>query len=63
MSERDQESAGDYGYDLVHEDVGQRGAGGDTGVPPAGAPRPSGPPAGAEGEAGNDLSYDEAHGF
>ena len=63
MSERDQESTGDYGYDLVHEDIGHRGSAGDTAAPPAGAPRPSGPPAGAEPGLANDLGYDEAHGF
>ncbi|WP_222263165.1 hypothetical protein [Modestobacter marinus] len=63
MSERDQESAGDYGYDLVHEEVAQRGAGGQPSARHADAPHPSGPPAGAEPGSANDLSYDEAHGF
>jgi hypothetical protein len=54
-----QQSAGDYGYDLVHEDVGR---------PPD---RPGSPrdrqettrPA-AEPDAGSgDLGYDEAHDF
>ena len=63
MSERDQESTGDYGYDLVHEDIGHRASAGDASAPRAGAPRPSGSPTGSTGETAGDLSYDEAHGF
>jgi hypothetical protein len=63
MSERDQDSAGDYGYDLVHEEVARHRTGGDPAAHHAAAPRPSGPPAGAEPGTANDLGYDEAHGF
>ncbi|WP_369133908.1 hypothetical protein [Modestobacter sp. I12A-02662] len=63
MSERDQDSAGDYGYDLVHEEVGQGRTAGDPAAHHADPPRPSGPPAGVEPGSANDLGYDEAHGF
>ena len=54
-----QQSAGDYGYDLVHEDVGR---------PPArpGTPRDrkdSARPARATDAGSGDLGYDEAHDF
>jgi|tagenome__1003787_1003787.scaffolds.fasta_scaffold20950755_2 hypothetical protein len=63
MSERDQENAGDYGYDLVHEEVGQPRKRGDAPAPHADAHRTSGRPAPVEAERANDLGYDEAHGF
>jgi hypothetical protein len=58
--ERDQDGAGDYGYDLVHEEVG-RAAGG----PPA---APSDQEGGAstvrrDADDSGDLGYDEAHDF
>ncbi len=48
--------SGDYGYDLVHQEVG------------AGDGRPaqehgSAPPAASADDSGGDLGYDEAHDF
>ena len=63
MTSEPREPSGDYGYDLVHEDVGQRTAAAEPSAPQAGAPWPSGPPSGAEGARADDLGYDEAHGF
>ncbi|SFL14196.1 hypothetical protein [Geodermatophilus ruber] len=58
----DQQSPGDYGYDLVHEETGRTPAPPDPPDPPdrqAGSPRhPAAEPAGEE-----DLGYDEAHDF
>jgi len=56
---RDQQPGGDYGYDLVHEDVGAAtkrpdGADGAGGGPPT--------TTGAEDRPG-DYGYDEAHDF
>jgi len=54
-----QQSTGDYGYDLVHEDVGRPAA--RPGTPPD---RPAGArPASAEDAGSGDLGYDEAHDF
>ncbi len=56
----DQQSSGDYGYDLVHQDVA-------AARPPA-PPRPSAeratpaPPPGRR-DLADDLAYDEAHDF
>lgn len=56
--DRDRDPAGDYGYDLVHEDTGST--------------RPTEEPAGAERrgsvpqhpvDTGGDYGYDEAHRF
>jgi hypothetical protein len=61
VSEREQEYAGDYGYDLVHEEVKRQRAAG-----PADRQddrRPDGPTTGSGGEPAPDLGYDEAHGF
>ena len=52
---RTQEPDGDYGYDLVHEDVRS-----GTGRPAESADRP--PPAVPDDGAG-DHGYDEAHDF
>ena len=52
------EPSGDYGYDLVHEEVSRgKARAGTTGPQPQGA-TPGGPP-----DAGQDYSYDEAHDF
>jgi hypothetical protein len=53
---KEQQPGGDYGYDLVHEDV------------PATAERPDGadggtPPAAAAEDLSGDIGYDEAHDF
>jgi hypothetical protein len=60
--ERDQPSAGDYGYDLVHEETRSASAPRAAGHPDA-EPRSSGSPVAVGGEPAADLSYDEAHGF
>ncbi len=53
---REQQPGGDYGYDMVHEDV-------PPAAPAPGAPGGETPPAtGAEDPAG-DYGYDEAHDF
>jgi hypothetical protein len=61
--ERDQLSAGDYGYDLVHEEAGSASAPSDAPGHPDAEPRTSGSPVAGGDEAAADLSYDEAHGF
>ena len=57
--EPDQQRAGDYGYDLVHEDVGvdRARSHGDAGGPDGPSPARHGD------DAGGDLSYDQAHDF
>jgi hypothetical protein len=56
--EPDQQGAGDYGYDLVHEDVG-RPVRSDAGPDRHDSP----PPARAQDAGSGDLGYDEAHDF
>ena len=56
---QDPESSGDYGYDLVHEEIA-RGKVRD-GRP--GDEHGSPPPAGRRADAAEDMSYDEAHDF
>ena len=51
---RQQESGGDYGYDLVHEEVGaERPRGTTSEAAPAPAPE----------DGSGDYGYDEAHDF
>jgi hypothetical protein len=57
--ERQQEDAGDYGYDLVHEEVAAGSPRPDPGTAPHDSPSP--PP--REDQRGGDLSYDESHDF
>lgn len=56
----EQQPAGDYGYDLVHEEA-------RSGSPHPLPQAPRTPPSGGSGEpgrdAGDDYGYDEAHGF
>jgi hypothetical protein len=54
-----QDTSGDYGYDLVHE------AAGPPAKPeqPAGGARQEPRPADTRTESGGDLEYDEAHDF
>jgi hypothetical protein len=59
VSEREQEYAGDYGYDLVHEEVRRPGAAEPTGRDD----RPGSPSSRPGDEPAPDLGYDEAHGF
>jgi hypothetical protein len=54
---RTQDPGGDYGYDLVHEDL--RAAGGRPDSPADDAPA-QGP---LQDDAAGDHSYDEAHDF
>lgn len=57
MDRRDQETSGDYGYDLVHEEMGTpRVPGGRVGGQ-QGARQADGGEAALDG----DLGYDEAH--
>ena len=53
---RQQEPGGDYGYDLVHEDLPAAAARPDSGS------REAPPATGAEDRSG-DYGYDEAHDF
>jgi hypothetical protein len=60
----DPQSSGDYGYDLVHEEIGRA----KKPAPPPGrepgAPEPPPPPGpAAELPRTADLGYDEAHDF
>ena len=53
---REQEPGGDYGYDLVHEDLREAaGRADDEGGTAARAPAPA--------ESSGDHGYDEAHDF
>jgi hypothetical protein len=58
--DRQQDTSGDYGYDLVHEATSRRPA------PATGTDhRTEGAPAAADAQPGmgEDLGYDEAHDF
>jgi hypothetical protein len=57
--ERDQQDAGDYGYDLAHEDTGRPPAPGDRTADPHGSASPTRDTV----HAATDLGYDEAHDF
>jgi hypothetical protein len=58
MEPDQQQGTGDYGYDLVHEDVAASGRRGqDAG--PHDSPSPTREDAGP----GGDLSYDQSHDF
>ena len=54
-----QDTTGDYGYDLVHEAAGRSA----EPPQPAGGAQQEHRPEGAAGESGGDLEYDEAHDF
>jgi hypothetical protein len=56
--EPERQRAGDYGYDLVHEDVAA-GAARQAGEVPHDSPSPSREDTGP----GGDLSYDQSHDF
>ena len=60
----DPQPSGDYGYDLVHEEI-RRARGQDDHPPGPSAGDPSGPasPAAAEDDRTTDFGYDEAHDF
>ena len=53
------EPSGDYGYDLVHEEIG-RGKERQGGTVPQPAARP---PADGKDDVQGDYAYDEAHDF
>jgi hypothetical protein len=58
-----QQTPGDYGYDLAHEELGGAKA---PDVAPDVRPSPEHvgtPPTGGPVERGDDLGYDEAHDF
>jgi hypothetical protein len=54
-----QQPSGDYGYDLVHEDMARR----DGPARRAREEDTGGTASGPEAERSGDLSYDEAHDF
>jgi hypothetical protein len=56
--ERDQQNAGDYSYDLAHEETGEVPTQNDTVDPHGSASQPRG-----TDEPAADLGYDEAHDF
>ncbi len=58
MEKREPDTTGDYGYDLVHEEV-------RSSRPSAGEPGRPGSTTHASGtdDRGQDYSYDEAHDF
>jgi hypothetical protein len=63
VTEQDREPAGDYGYDMAHEDMAhgqsRRAPAPDRGKPQShAAVHPGG-----TSDAGEDYGYDEAHGF
>jgi hypothetical protein len=59
VMERDQEIAGDYGYDLAHEEIGRAKATENaTGQPGGGAS-----PVGGQDDGSEDFGYDQAHDF
>jgi hypothetical protein len=56
MTQDRTDPAGDYGYDLVHEEA--------TAAPgPPAQPHPGPPPSAGPDEDAGDHSYDEAHDF
>jgi hypothetical protein len=67
VRERDQDVAGDYGYDLAHEEIGRVTAPDDTTGhttgDATGDPHGSASQAAGKDEPSADLGYDEAHGF
>ena len=62
MTEQDREPAGDYGYDMAHEDM----AHGQSRRAPAPHPKSETHATvhpGGTSDSGEDYGYDEAHGF
>jgi hypothetical protein len=59
MEPEQQQGTGDYGYDLVHEDVAAGSGRRDRDAGPHDGPAPSREDAGP----GGDLSYDQSHDF
>ena len=57
--DRDQDTSGDYGYDLVHE-AARRPGSPETPAPPV---DPERRPVNDRPDSGGDLEYDEAHDF
>jgi hypothetical protein len=55
VEKREPDTSGDYGYDLVHEAVGDDRREGQQNVPGDRGPAP--------GDQGGDYGYDEAHDF
>ena len=57
MMRQQEPTSGDYGYDLVHQDVG--------GAPrrPDGNDRAEAPPSSGQEDTTGDYGYDEAHDF
>jgi hypothetical protein len=62
VTQRQPDSGGDYGYDLVHEDVAP-GAAADRPGERAGTSPLDDPPGRRREEPSGDLGYDEAHDF
>jgi hypothetical protein len=61
--ERDQEIAGDYGYDLAHEEVGRAKATEKTTGHTTGQQGGSASPVGGRDDRSEDFGYDQAHDF
>jgi hypothetical protein len=61
--DRQQDTSGDYGYDLAHEAAGRSGTPREGAVPDRGPEQHVSPPAPARADQGQDLEYDEAHDF
>jgi hypothetical protein len=59
LVDEQQDTSGDYGYDLVHEAVRRSG----SPVKPTDAAEHERRPARARPDGGGDLEYDEAHDF
>ena len=59
MTQQGREPSGDYGYDLVHEEIARGRTAGRRRVGEQG----SGHPAADRADSAADLEYDEAHDF
>jgi hypothetical protein len=60
---RSQQTPGDYGYDLAHEELAPDVAPSVAPVVRPGDEHVGTPPVGGPVEDGEDFGYDEAHGF
>jgi hypothetical protein len=62
---QDRATSGDFGYDLVHDDVPRSRVARPTGDVPTGHTSGGQPPSGSHGRSDlrEDLGYDEAHDF
>ena len=63
MTEHERDEAGDYGYDMAHEDRAHGRRDGATAQHDTQQQRPSTPRPGGTFDRGEDYAYDEAHDF